>query len=71
MKYDPVNSTILDAVAYDDESATLRVRFKNGTQYEYSGVPAKVYRGLLKETSTRHYFDAHVNEAGYWFRLVG
>jgi KTSC domain len=71
MNYDPVKSSILDAVAYDDRSSTLRVRFKNGTQYEYSGLPATVYRGLLTAKSSGIYFDANVKEAGYWFRRVG
>jgi hypothetical protein len=71
MNFNPVNSSMLDAVAYDDATSTLRVRFKNGTEYEYSGVPAAVYHGLLKATSSGIYFNAHVNEAGYWFRQVG
>jgi hypothetical protein len=70
MNFDPVNSSMLDAVAYDDASSTLRVRFKNGTEYEYRGVPVSVYRQLLTTTSSRIHFDAVVNEAGYWFRLV-
>jgi hypothetical protein len=71
MNFDPVNSSMLDAVAYDDGTSTLRVRFKNGTEYEYSGVPVTVYRALLTATSSRFYFDSVVNEAGYWFRQVG
>jgi hypothetical protein len=71
MNFDPVDSSLLDAVAYDEESSTLRVRFKNGTQYEYSGVPISVYQKLLRATSSGIYFNAHVNEAGYWFRQVG
>jgi hypothetical protein len=71
MNFDPVNSSMLEAVAYDHAFSTLRVRFKNGIEYEYSGVPRSVYRRLLTETSSGIYFDAHVNEAGYWFRRVG
>jgi hypothetical protein len=70
MNFEPVNSSILDAVAYDETSSTLRVRFKNGTEYEYSGVPASVYRALLTVTSSHFHFDAVVNEVGYWFRQV-
>jgi hypothetical protein len=71
MNFNPVDSSLLDAVAYDEPSSTLRVRFKNGTEYEYSGVPVSVYRALLTATSSGVYFNAHVNEAGYWFRQVG
>jgi hypothetical protein len=61
---------MLDAVAYDHSSSTLRVRFKNGAEYEYSGVPASVYYELLTATSSGAHFNAVVNEAGYWFRLL-
>jgi hypothetical protein len=70
MNYLPVNSSMLDAVAYDAASSTLRVRFKNGTQYEYSGVPVTIYRRLLTETSNAVYFHAQVGEAGYWCRQL-
>jgi hypothetical protein len=70
MHYDPVDCSMLDGVAYDDATSTLRVRFKNGTVYEYSEVPAAVYRRLMTATSSSIYFDSIVNEAGYWFRLV-
>jgi hypothetical protein len=70
MNYESVNSSTLDAVAYDEASSTLGVRFKNGTEYEYSRVPETIYRGILTASSVGRYFDANVKKAGYRFRQV-
>jgi hypothetical protein len=70
MNYESVNSSTVDAIAFDDASSTLGVRFKNGTEYEYSTVPESVYRGMLAASSVGRYFDANVKKAGYRFRQV-
>lgn len=57
MNYVSIDSSTLDAIAYDEGSSTLGVRFKNGSEYEYSGVPESVYRGLLAALSAGQYFD--------------
>jgi lysyl-tRNA synthetase class 2 len=70
MNYVSVESSTLDAVAYDEASSTLGVRFKNGGEYEYSGVPESVYRGILAAPSAGKYFQTHVKNARYRFRQV-
>jgi hypothetical protein len=70
MNYVSVNSSTLSEVAYDEGSSTLGVRFKNGGEYEYLGVPEKIYRNLLAAPSPGKYFDANVKKAGYRFRQV-
>jgi hypothetical protein len=70
MNYESVDSSTLAAVGYDAASSTLGVRFKNGSEYEYSGVPESVYRGLLAASSPGKYFEANVKKAGYRFRKV-
>jgi len=70
MQYHPVSSTSLSEVAYDAASSTLGVRFKNGGEYEYYGVPESVYRGLINASSVGSYFDANVKKAKYRFRQV-
>lgn len=70
MNYVPVDSSTLSEVAYNEDSSTLSVRFKNGGEYEYSGVPASIYRDLLAAPSAGKYFDMHVKKAGYQFRNV-
>lgn len=70
MNYVSVDSSSLDAVAYDEASSTLGVRFRNGSEYEYLAVPADVYLGILSAPSAGKYFNTHVKDAGYRFRQV-
>lgn len=52
MNRTPVSSSNLKSVGYDESSKTLEVEFLNGTVYQYSGVPASVYQGLMSASST-------------------
>jgi hypothetical protein len=70
MNYVSVRSSTLEAVAYDETSSTLGVRFRNGSEYEYSRVPESVYRGILSAPSAGRYFQTHVKDAGFRFRRV-
>jgi len=70
MNYHSVRSSTLEAIAYDELSSTLGVRFRNDTEYEYLQVPESIYRGILAAPSAGKYFDANVKKAGYRFRQV-
>lgn len=61
----PVSSSNLLSIGYDNETATLRIEFKNGSQYEYYGVPEDVFNGLLSAGSKGTYFDQNIKKAGY------
>lgn len=52
----PVISSNLAAVGYDAASETLRVKFKSGLVYTYSGVPYTVFYALSKASSLGSYF---------------
>ena len=39
----PVDSTRISAVAYDTASETIYVRFRDGSEYYYSGCPSVVW----------------------------
>ena len=43
MEYTPVSSSTVSAVGYDETSNTLGVRFNNGSEYHYFGVPQDVF----------------------------
>jgi len=60
MVYQSVQSSMLDAVRYDDESSTLGLRFNNGKIYEYPNVPRHVYSAFLAAPSKGQFFDANV-----------
>lgn len=65
MEMQPVSSSNLAAVGYDEESSTLRVEFLNGTSYEYYNVPKEVFEDLLNAGSKGQYFNANIKKGGY------
>ena len=71
MEYKSVTSSNVAAVAYDDATSTLGVRFLNGTEYQYSGVPRDVYEGLLGASSVGTYFNQQIKNPGYPCTRVG
>lgn len=64
-----VISSNLSAVGYDASDGTLEVEFHGGRIYQYSDVPASVYRGLLDAPSKGSYFHAHIRNAYPYRRL--
>jgi len=56
----PVKSSNLQAVGYDEASSTLAVQFKNGTTYRYRGVPAEVFQQLLTAASAGSFFSSSI-----------
>jgi hypothetical protein len=70
MDYVPVSSKTVSAVGYDDASNTLGVRFQNGSEYHYFGVPREVFEGLQSASSVGSYLDQSVKKAGYPFSRI-
>lgn len=58
MEMEPVVSSQIAAVGF--ENGTLRVEFKSGSQYDYSGVPESVFLALKSADSVGRYFGANV-----------
>lgn len=54
----PVTSNCISAVRY--EGSTLYVQFQHGEEYEYNGVPEKVYKAFLEAESKGHFFGANL-----------
>lgn len=55
-----VQSTTLATVAYDHRTEILRLEFRNGAVYSYSGVPALIHRALLTAPSKGAYFNRNI-----------
>jgi|TARA_R110002111_G_scaffold181263_1_gene246821 hypothetical protein len=70
MEMIPVDSTNLSAIGYDYESGTLRIDFLKGSSYEYYGVPAELYEGLLSAGSKGQYLNMYIKKAGYTYSPV-
>jgi len=55
----PVQSSNVDAVAYDLQSETAYVRFTNGSTYAYRGVPASEFENLRTAASVGSYLNSY------------
>jgi hypothetical protein len=60
MKLQAVDSSMLVAVGYDEETSEMRVIFTTGDTYIYLNVPKSVYKELLKAESKGSYMKTHV-----------
>lgn len=50
-----IKSTSLARVAYDHQCATLTIKFRDGTAYQYEGVPLETFVDLLRANSKGAY----------------
>jgi hypothetical protein len=55
-----VHSRILSSVGYDESTKILEIEFQSGLVYQYSGVPAKVYKDLMHSGEIGKYFSEKV-----------
>ena len=62
MRRKPVDSTAIDSVGYDPETAVLEVEFTSGEVYRYFAVPRSIYRDLVEADSPGQFFSEHVRE---------
>lgn len=60
MKLKAVDSSMLVAVGYDEETKEMRVIYKTGDTYRYLNVPKSVYTELLNAESKGAYMKTHV-----------
>jgi len=60
MKPVTVRSSSLARVAYDGRRAILQVEFRDGTAYQYTGVPLGVYQDLLRADSKGANFNRRI-----------
>ncbi len=70
MEYFLVSSSNVSAVGYDDTTNTLGVRFLNGTEYHYYGVPKEIFDGLRSASSLGGYLDQFVKKSDYSYSEI-
>lgn len=66
----PVKSSDIASVGYDDREQVLEVEFVRGAIYQYFGVPASIYKGLMAAISHGTYLAEYVKQAGYRYKRV-
>ena len=63
MERQPVKSTNVESVGYNDEEKVLEVKFRSGGVYQYAGVQPEMYADLLNAESIGR-FVSQVVRAG-------
>lgn len=61
MELTPVKSSQISAIGHEGD--TLRVRFKNGAEYDYSGVSADSFNEFLNAESVGAHFGKNIRGA--------
>lgn len=61
----PVQSSNLASVRFDATTLTLEVEFLTGGIYQYYGVGADVYEGLMTAGSKGSFLSQFVKKGGY------
>ena len=70
MRYYSVTSSSISEVGYDTRSNTLAVRFQNGSEYHYFGVPASEFHALRSAPSVGTYLNTRIKPSGYAYTKV-
>ncbi len=60
MQLDPVESSMLAAIGYDEKLQALVVLYNSGKAYQYRQVPVEIFQGLLAASSKGRYMLDHV-----------
>jgi tyrosyl-tRNA synthetase len=70
----PIESSMLAAIGYDEENQMLEVEFKNGEVYQYFEFPKEEYENFLEvkdnEESLGSFFNKNIKAGGYRFITV-
>lgn len=69
MKREPVHSTSIASVGYDDATATLTIEFQSGALYEYYEVERAVYEQLRAAPSKGQFVNARVRDVYRYARV--
>lgn len=65
----PVQSSNVMSVGYDESSQTLEVEYKDGSVYQYYNVPASVYAELLATSSVGKFIHQYIKNAYPFARI--
>lgn len=64
-----IDSSNLKKTEYDTETKKVIVEFKNGTRYEYSDVPHKIYTQFRMSESQGKFFNSNIGRTFKYVKL--
>ncbi|TBB56943.1 KTSC domain-containing protein [Rhizobium ruizarguesonis] len=70
MMRDPVSSTNVLSVGYDEPTETLEVEFSNGSIYQYYNVGSALFQQLMQAPSKGQFLNAYIRNS-YPYSRVG
>jgi len=56
----PVHSSNLRSVSYDEEKRNLEIEFHSGIIHQYQNVPSKIHTDLMKAASVGTFYTEHI-----------
>jgi hypothetical protein len=65
----PVNSSDIASIGYDDASETLEIEFKATGVYRYFSVPKNVYDEFARTPSPGKFFLQHIKAKYAWEKI--
>lgn len=54
------NSSNIESIGYDLDTATLEIEFKNNSIYQYFDVPQNIFNDLMMAESKGQYLAQHI-----------
>ena len=60
MRRQPVSSSNISEIGYDESSRILQVLFNNGSLYQYFDLSPQIYAELLKASSIGQYLNSNI-----------
>jgi hypothetical protein len=63
---EPVSSSTIAAIGYNEDNAVLEVEFVSGALYRYLGVDLDVYEKLRAARSVGRFFNENIKDAYRW-----
>ena len=70
MNRDPVASSSLVSVGYDEQAQTLEIEFNSGAVYQYYNINANLYDQFMQAPSKGQFLHAYIKNA-YAYSRVG
>jgi hypothetical protein len=62
MQRQPVSSSAISSVGYDERESVLEVEFRSGAVYDYLEVPPKIWAALLAAPSKGRFVSRRVRD---------
>ena len=59
-KWEKVESSVIDEIAYHPMARVLEIKFKSGRTYTYMGVPPETYTNLKNADSKGSFFNERI-----------